>query len=295
MNRSKNPLVIATWKHGYKASKNAYKLLKNNNFALDSVESGVKIAELDSEIRTVGYGGYTDQDGNVTLDASIMDHLGNAGAVAYLKEIKHPISVARKIMENSNHVMLVGEGAQKFALKNGFKKENILLSQSEKDWLEWKKNKNVNKNIISEDNHDTITLLAQDYKGNFAAACSTSGLRYKLNGRVGDSPIIGSGIYVDNEIGAAGATGQGEEIMKNVGSFLIIELMKQGYHPQKACEEANQRIINNNSKIDFQVAYIALRKDGEIGSSAISDGFSYVLSSNSRTIINSVKGMKNSS
>jgi len=133
-------------------------------------------------------------------------------------------------------------------------------------------------------------LLAQDRKGDFAAACSTSGLRYKLNGRVGDSPIIGSGIYVDNEIGAAGATGQGEEIMKNVGSFLIIELMKQGYHPQNACEEANRRIVKNNTKIDFQVAYIALRVDGEIGASAINNGFSYVLSSNSKTTINSVKG-----
>ena len=169
-----------------------------------------------------------------------MDHLGNAGSVAYLKEIKHPISVARKIMENSSHVMLVGDGAQKFALKNGFNKANILYNQSKKDWLEWKKNKNVAENLISEDNHDTITLLAQDRNGDFAAACSTSGLRYILNGRVGDSPIIGSGIYVDNEIGAAGATGQGEEIMKNVGSFLIIELMKQGYHPQNACEEANR-------------------------------------------------------
>ena len=293
-NISQTPIVIATWKHGYKASQNAYNILNNNGFALDSVEAGVRVAESDSDIRTVGYGGYTDQEGNVTLDASIMDHLGNAGSVAYLKEIKHPISVARKIMENSNHVMLVGDGAQHFALKNGFKKENILFTQSKNDWLEWKKNKNVVKNLISEDNHDTITLLAQDSKGDFAAACSTSGLRYKLNGRVGDSPIIGSGIYVDNEIGAAGATGQGEEIMKNVGSFLIIELMKQGYHPQNACEEANRRIIKNNTKIDFQVAYIALRADGEIGASAINNGFSYVLSSNSKTTINSVKSTSNS-
>ena len=265
MIRSKKPIVIATWKHGYEASINAYNILSNNGVALDSVESGVRIAESDTKIRTVGYGGYTDQDGNVTLDASIMDHLGNAGSVAYLKKIKHPISVARKIMEDSNHVMLVGKGAQNFAIKNGFKKENILFNQSKNDWLKWKENKNVKQNIISEDNHDTITVLAQDSKGDFAAACSTSGLRYKLNGRVGDSPIIGSGIFVDNEIGAAGATGQGEEIMKNIGSFLIIELMRQGYHPQDACEEANHRIIKNNKKIDFQVAYIALRKDGVIG------------------------------
>ena len=156
-----------------------------------------------------------------------------------------------------------------------------------------KKNKNINKNIISEDNHDTITLLAQDYKGNFAAACSTSGLRYKLNGRVGDSPIIGSGIYVDNEIGAAGATGQGEEIMKNVGSFLIIELMKQGYHPQKACEEANRRIINNNSKIDFQVAYIAMRKDGEVGAACLKWSFDYALFKNNKSKLYKTEGMLN--
>jgi isoaspartyl peptidase/L-asparaginase-like protein (Ntn-hydrolase superfamily) len=291
MKRSKKSIVIATWKHGYKATHKAYNMLNNNGFALDAVEAGVRVTESDSDIRTVGYGGYTDQDGNVTLDASIMDHLGNAGSVAYLKEIKHPISVARRIMEKSSHVMLVGDGAQKFALQNGFKKENILYNQSKEDWLEWKKNKNALNNLISEDNHDTITLLAQDKKGNFAAACSTSGLRYKLNGRVGDSSIIGSGIYVDNEIGAAGATGQGEEIMKSVGSFLILELMKKGYHPQHACEEANHRIIKKYTKIDFQVAYIALRADGEKGASAINNGFSYILAQNSKTTIHSIKGI----
>ena len=139
MKRSQNPIVIATSKHGYTAINKAYNLLNNNGLALDAVEKGVRVAESDSAIRTVGYGGYTDQDGNVTLDASIMDHLGNAGSVTYLKEIKHPISVARKIMEKSSHVMLVGDGAQKFVLQNGFNKENILFDQSKKDWLEWKK------------------------------------------------------------------------------------------------------------------------------------------------------------
>jgi len=291
MQRSQRPIVIATWKHGYKATQKAFDTVNNNGLALDAVEAGIRVTESDSDVRTVGYGGYTDQDGNVTLDASIMDHLGNAGSVAYLKEIKHPISVARRIMEKSNHVMLVGDGAQQFALQNGFKKENILFNQSKKDWLEWKKNKNAIKNLISEDNHDTITLLAIDKKGNLAAACSTSGLRYKLNGRVGDSPIIGSGIYVDNEIGAAGATGQGEEIMKSVGSFLILELMKKGYDPQHACEEANHRIIKKYTKIDFQVAFIALRVDGKKGASAINNGFSYVLAQNSKTTINSIKGI----
>ena len=283
------PIVIGTWKHGYKATKGTYEILINGGLALDAVEEGAKITESDTKVRTVGYGGYTDQDGNVTLDASIMDHLGNAGSVAYLKEIKHPISVARKIMEDSEHVMLVGKGAQNFAIDHGFKKENILFEQSKQDWLEWKKCKN--KNIISEDNHDTMTILAQDNKGNFAASCTTSGIKYKLNGRVGDSPIIGSGIYLENDIGAAGATGQGEEIMKSVGSFLIVELMRQGYHPQDACKEANNRIIKKYSKIDFQVAFIALRKDGEFGISALQNDFSYILSSKSNTTINPVAGL----
>ena len=191
-------------------------------------------------------------------------------------------------MEDSNHVMLVGGGAQKFALKHGFKKENILHSKSKEDWENWVKDKPQLKNLINEDNHDTITMLALDNKGNLAGGSSTSGLRYKLNGRVGDSPIIGSGVFVDNSIGAAGATGQGEEIMKTVGSFLIVELLKQGYHPQKACEEAIKRISTKYSKIDFQVAYIALRSDGEIGAAAIENGFSYVLSCDNETTLNKV-------
>lgn len=292
MEKSIEPIVIATWKHGYTAAELSSKIINNNGCALDAVELGVRLTESDPNIRTVGYGGYTDQDGNVSLDASIMDHLGNAGSVAYIKSIKHPISLARKVMEKSNHVMLVGEGAEKFAFKNGFKKENIIYENSMSEWKEWKKSKLPLENIISEDNHDTVTVLAKDKKNNLSAGCSTSGLRYKLNGRVGDSPIIGSGIYVDNEIGAAGATGQGEEIIKNVGSFLIVELMKQGYHPNEACKEANKRIIKKYiNNINFQVAYIAIRSDGEIGASAIHDGFSYILSKKSSITINTISGI----
>ena len=288
MKRLIKPLAISTWKHGFNACKKSYEILNNDGSALDAVEFGINVTEGDPEVRTVGYGGYTDQEGNVTLDACIMDHLGNAGSVVYLENIKHPISVARKVMEKSNHVMLAGNGAYEFALKNGFKKENILFNQSRKDWLEWKKNNTKIKNLINEDNHDTVTLLALDKNGNLAAGSSTSGLRYKLNGRVGDCPIIGSGIFVDNSIGAAGATGQGEEIMQTVGSFLIVELMKQGYHPNEACKEAINRILKKHNEIDFQAAYIALRADGEVGAAAINNGFSYILSSNLNTTINKV-------
>ena len=292
MKNSKIPIAIATWKHGYNATIKAGKILNNNGSALDAVEFGINITEEDPEVRTVGYGGYSDKNGEVTLDACIMDHHGNAGSVVYLKDIKYPISVARKVMEKSEHVMLAGNGAQNFAIKHGFKKENILHKQSYKDWNEWKKSKKKLDNLINEDNHDTITLLAIDKKGNLSGGSSTSGLRYKLGGRVGDSPIIGSGVFVDNSIGAAGATGQGEEIMKTVGSFLIVELMKQGYHPQKACEEANKRIIKKYDKFNFQVAYIALRADGEIGASAIQNGFSYILSLNNKITTNEVGGIK---
>ena len=282
------PIAISTWEHGYKANLKAYEVLNNNGSALDAVELGINVTELDPEVRTVGYGGYTDHKGQVTLDACIMNHLGNAGSVVYLQGFKNPISIARQVMEKSNHVMLAGSGAEEFALKNGFKKEDILFKQSKQDWESWKNNNQQSKNIINEDNHDTITMLALDNTGNLAGGSSTSGLRYKLHGRVGDSPIIGSGVFVDNEIGAAGATGKGEEIIKTVGSFLVVELLKQGYHPQEACEEAIKRIQNKYDIIDFQVAYIALRIDGQIGAAAINDGFSYVVSRKNITSINKV-------
>ena len=287
----KKPIVISTWKHGFQATEIAMNILKNDGVALDAVEQGVRSTESDPTVRTVGYGGYPDDTGEVSLDASIMDHLGNAGSVAYLKNIKHPISVARKVMENSNHVMLVGSGAYEFAIQQGFDKENLLTKQSSKDWKEWLKKKD--KKEISDKNHDTITQICQDNLGNLAGASTTSGLAYKSKGRVGDSPIIGSGLYVDNSIGAAGGTGIGEEIMKSVGSFLIVELMKQGYSPKRACDEAIKRIIKKtNGKINFQVAYIALRKDGVIGSASISKGFSYILNIGTESIVHPVTPTK---
>jgi len=286
-----HPVVISTWKHGLQANKCASNLISKKALALDVVEEGVRITESDPNVRTVGYGGYTDSLGNVTLDASIMDHKNNAGSVACLKNIKHPISVARKIMEESGHVMLAGSGAYNFAIEHGFKNEDILTEQSQKDFLKWKKGEI--ESIPSDQNHDTVTQLALDMHGNLAGACTTSGLAYKLNGRVGDSPIIGSGLFVDNNIGAAGATGSGEEIIKSVGSFLIVELMNQGYSPFKACEESINRIIKKHKeKTKFQVAFIALRKDGKFGAAAINDGFSYILYNKATdNAIFNIKGM----
>jgi isoaspartyl peptidase/L-asparaginase-like protein (Ntn-hydrolase superfamily) len=273
-----NPIVVSTWLHGISANEASIKVLKKNGSALDAVEAGVRVTEADAENQSVGLGGRPDNEGNVTLDACIMDSDGNAGSVAFLQNIKHPISVARKVMEKTDHVMLAGKGAFEFALKNGFKKENLLTEQSRKGWLEWKKDNNIKDSWGPNDDHDTITSLAQDNDGNLSGACTTSGLAYKLHGRVGDSPIIGAGMYVDNEVGAAGATGMGELVMKTCGSFLVVELMRQGYSAMEACNEAVDRIVKQEGgKTKLQVGYIALGKDGSIGYSSIQKGFQYAL------------------
>ena len=273
-----NPIVISTWSHGIPANEASIKVLENNGSALDAVEEGVRVTEADAENQSVGLGGRPDSEGNVTLDACIMDSDGNAGAVGFLQNIKHPISVARKVMEETDHVMLAGKGALKFALKNGFKRENLLTEESRKGWLEWKKNNRIKESWGPNDDHDTITSLAQDNEGNLSGACTTSGLAYKLHGRVGDSPIIGAGMYVDNEVGASGATGVGELVMKTCGSFLVVELMRQGYSAMEACNEAVDRIIKQeDGKTKLQVGYIALGKDGSIGYASIQKGFQYAL------------------
>ena len=273
-----NPIVISTWSHGIPANEASIKVLENNGSALDAVEEGVRVTEADAENQSVGLGGRPDSEGNVTLDACIMDSDGNAGSVGFLQNIKHPISVARKVMEETDHVMLAGKGALKFALKNGFKRENLLTEESRKGWLEWKKNNRIKESWGPNDDHDTITSLAQDNEGNLSGACTTSGLAYKLHGRVGDSPIICAGMYVDNEVGAAGATGVGELVMKTCGSFLVVELMRQGYSAMEACNEAVDRIIKQeDGKTKLQVGYIALGKDGSIGYASIQKGFQYAL------------------
>tara|TARA_Y100000748_G_scaffold298987_1_gene295112 strand:+ start:6807 stop:7766 length:960 start_codon:yes stop_codon:yes gene_type:complete len=273
-----NPIVISTWLHGIPANQASIEVLKKNGSALDAVEAGVRVTEADAENQSVGLGGRPDSEGNVTLDACIMDSDGNAGAVGFLQNIKHPISVARKVMEETDHVMLAGKGALKFALSKGFKRENLLTEASRRGWLEWQKNNRIKDSWGPNDDHDTITSLAQDNDGNLSGACTTSGLAYKLHGRVGDSPIIGAGMYVDNEVGAAGATGVGELVMKTCGSFLVVELMRQGYSAMEACNEAVDRIVQQEGgTTKLQVGYIALGKNGSIGYSSIQKGFQYAL------------------
>lgn len=275
------PIVLSTWDFGLRANEEAWKTLGKGGRALDSVEKGVRLVEDDPSERSVGYGGRPDRDGRVTLDACIMDENYNIGSVACLENIKNPISVARAVMEKTPHVMLVGDGALQFAVSQGFKKENLLTPESEKEWKEWLKDSKY-RPIVNIENHDTIGMIALDAQGNLSGACTTSGMAFKMHGRVGDSPIIGAGLFVDNEVGAATATGHGEEVIRMVGTHLVVELMRQGKTPEQACREAVERIVqitkrrNKNLK-DIQVGFIALNKKGEYGSYCIQDGFSFAV------------------
>ncbi len=298
------PIVISTWNFGIAANKAAWEILKNEGRSLDAVEKGVQVPEADAKNQSVGLGGLPDRDGKVTLDSCIMDDQGNCGSVAALEHILHPVSVARKVMEKTPHVMLVGEGALQFALEQGFKKVNLLTQESEKAWKEWLKTSeykpqiNVENKLFNPDklpgnqyNHDTIGMLAMDAAGNISGACTTSGMAYKMHGRVGDSPIIGAGLYVDNEIGGATSTGVGEEVIRNVGSFLVVELMRQGLSPNEACKEAVMRIIRRKPERakEIQVGFLALNKKGEVGAFAIQKGFSFAVcdSNNQELLVNS--------
>jgi N4-(beta-N-acetylglucosaminyl)-L-asparaginase len=286
----KLPCVVSTWPFGVAANKAAWVVLSKGGRAVDAVEAGVRIPEADLRNHTVGRAGYPDRDGHVTLDACIMDEKGNAGSVAGMEHIAHPISVARLVMDKTPHVMLVGEGATQFAVSQGFKREELLTPESKKAWQEWLKTAKYKpeSNIETKSygmgvpggakNHDTIGMLAIDAKGNLSGACTTSGMAWKLRGRVGDSPIIGAGLYIDNDVGGATSTGVGEEVMRSVGSFLVVELMRQGRSPQEACKEAVERILKKkpDAKME-QVGYLAINKKGEVGAWAIQKGFSYSL------------------
>lgn len=276
ISKANKPIVISTWEHGTPANEAAWQLLANNGRALDAVEAGVRIPEADPKVRTVGYGGYPDATGVVTLDACIMDENMNCGSVAFLQNIKHPISVARKVMEETPHVMLVGQGALDFAKSQGFVEENLLTAESKADWQQWLKEREVQ--MINIENHDTIGMLALDSKGNLSGACTTSGAAYKMHGRVGDSPLIGAGLYVDNEVGAATATGMGELMIKTVGCHLVVELMRQGASPEDACRQAVERIATKLGDYkQFQVGFLALNKQGQHGSFCIQPGFNYAV------------------
>ncbi len=288
------PVIISTWNHGLAANEASMKVLRGGGSVLDAVEQGVWVPEADPNNRSVGLGGLPDRDGHVTLDASIMGPDNNAGSVAFLEHIVHPVSVARKVMEDTPHELLVGDGALQFALEQGFKKVNLLAPGAEKAWKDWLKKAKYDPvvNWENEPNkyHDTIGLLAVDKNGDVAGACTTSGMAFKMHGRVGDSPIIGAGLFVDNEVGAATATGMGELVLKTLGSFLVVEFMRNGMSPQQACEAAVKRIVRKlpeNKK--FQVGYIAVNKNGETGGYSLKPGFNYALYEDGSNTMNDAK------
>jgi N4-(beta-N-acetylglucosaminyl)-L-asparaginase len=284
---STKPVILTTWDPNVPANKAATAVLERGGRALDAVEQGVRVTEADPKDTSVGYGGMPDREGKVTLDASIMDEFGNCGSVLALEHIMHPVSVARRVMEKTQHVMLAGDGALAFALKEGFKRENLLTSYAKSEWKNWLKEqsrkpedrkKQLEPPHIDKSNHDTIGMLALDTHGNLSGACSTSGWAFKLHGRVGDSPIIGAGLYVDNEVGAATSSGLGELVVKAVGSFLVTEFMRNGKTPQQACELAIERIARKQSDYkELQVGFLALGKNGDIGAFSLTKGFTYAL------------------
>jgi len=268
------PIILCTWNF-QEAVKTSGEALNKGMDSLTSVVEGVSIEEANEKNSTVGKGAAPDRSGKVTLDGCVMNHQGDCGSVMAVENILHVALLARAVMEKTPHVYLAGKGAENFAYSQGFLKENLFTNQSKKKWEKWLKESQYSPEINIE-NHDTIGMLSLDQNGDMAGACSTSGVAYKMNGRVGDSPIIGSGLYVDNTVGAASATGLGEEVIKIVGSFLIVELMRNGLTPQKACEQAIDRIVSKHQqKPAFQVGFIAMNKNGEIGAYSIHKGFSY--------------------
>lgn len=299
-----NPVVLSTWAPNVKANAAAWRILGPGGKAIDAVEAGVQIPEADAEDQSVGYGGLPDRDGKVTLDASIMNENGDCGSVMFLENIMHPIKLARLVMEKTPHIYLAGEGALQFALANGFKKENLLTPESEKAWKDWLKTSKYDPMSIPKlleqknepgqiNNHDTIGMLALDAAGSLSGACTTSGMAFKLRGRVGDSPIIGSGLFVDNEIGAATSTGVGEEVIRICGSYTVVEFMRQGMSPEQACKKTVERIVKKRGEKakEVQVGFIALNTKGEFGSFALQKGFTYAVQSKSGSQVHHSKSI----
>ena len=266
------PTVIATWDFGVKANAKAMAVLKSGSSAVEAVQQGVMIVESDPKITSVGYGGLPNASGVVELDASIMD--GNdleCGAVAALSGFENPVSVARKVMEETPHVLIVGSGAREFALSKGFQERDLLTDAAREAWHKWREGER--KKDQTED-HDTIGMVALDSRGQMAAACTTSGLAWKIPGRVGDSPLVGHGLYCDSKVGGAAATGIGEEVIKVCGSYQVVEFMRQGVHPQMAVRKVLQRVLDRQpTKPERWVGFIALRKDGEVGFASTNTGF----------------------
>ena len=294
------PVIISTWDFGKKANNVSWSTLQQGGSALDAVEKGINLIEEDPDNLTVGIGGLPDREGHVTLDACIMDQDSRCGSVMGVEHIVNVISLARRVMEKTPHVILVGDGALQFALDQGFPKTNLLTPKSEALWKEWLKTSNYQPRMNIEndlykkdpmpggkDNHDTIGLIAMDAEGNISGGCSTSGMAYKMRGRVGDSPVIGAGLFVDNEIGAATSTGVGEEVIRCVGSHLVVELMRHGYTPENACKEAVMRIVRKSpaKSKEIQVGFLAINKKGEYGAYALQKGFSFAVKTADQDIV----------
>ncbi|GIX06083.1 MAG: N(4)-(beta-N-acetylglucosaminyl)-L-asparaginase [Candidatus Poribacteria bacterium] len=270
------PIAVATWRFGLPAVEASGRAFQEGGSAMDAVEAGIRVAELDPSVDSVGYGGLPNADGVVQLDAAVMDGpTHEAGAVGALEGFRTPISIARRVMERSRHVFLVGEGARQFALREGFQEETTLTEEAKRRWEEWRTKRVAHQQPAG---HDTIGLVAMDSTGNLAVGCSTSGLAFKEPGRVGDSPLIGSGLYVDNEVGGASATGVGEAILRFCLSFLVVELMRNGLSPQEACVQAIRRMVRKGRKFrKLHAAVIALDRSGRVGGYANHDRFSYAV------------------
>jgi N4-(beta-N-acetylglucosaminyl)-L-asparaginase len=278
-------LVVSTWDFGAAANAAAYAQWKKSGSLLDAVEAGARVPEADPENHSVGYSGYPDRDGHVTLDAIIMDDRGNVGAVAALEDFMHPISVARRVMEKTPHTFLVGEGARQFAMQQGFEQTKLLTPEAEAAWREWLKTAKYQPIANSENirgsalDHDTIGMVACAPDGKLAGACTTSGMAFKLRGRVGDSPQAGSGLFVEAGVGAATATGVGEEVTRIVGSARVVGSMRAGLSPQEACREAVLHIakLRGDAVRDAQVGFLAISSRGEVGAFALQPGFTFAV------------------
>jgi len=273
--------VIATWPFGQTAVRTAMPLLRQGQPALDAALAGAQAVEDDPTVRSVGYGGIANGIGTVTLDACVMDgQTLNCGAVACVENIRHPASLARRVMERTPHVLLVGEGARLFALQQGYPLDNLHTPESMAEW--YKLRQQGQRRQGGAEDHDTVTVLALDQRGNLGGVCTTSGLSLKMPGRVGDSPLIGHGLYVDNTAGAAGATGVGEEIIRINGSFFIVEQMRAGRSPQEACDLASRRVNELATRRGVHaahVAFIALDIKGRTGASCTAQtNFQYAVS-----------------
>ncbi|HEX8484930.1 N(4)-(beta-N-acetylglucosaminyl)-L-asparaginase [Sphingomonas sp.] len=297
--RSSGSIMVSTWDFGAAANAAALARLNSGGSLLDAIEAGARVPEADPSNHSVGYGGYPDRDGRVTLDAVIMDDAGNVGAVAALEDVVHAVSVARAVMDKTPHTFLVGEGATRFALANGFSKRALLTPPARKAWQDWLKTSRYRPEANIENriggtglrgdarDHDTIGIIGRGADGRFAGACTTSGMAFKMQGRVGDSPQVGSGLFVEARVGAATATGVGEEVTRVAGTARVVATMRAGATPEAACREAVEHIarLRGDAVRDAQVGFIAIDRHGAVGGFALQPGFTYAVTAAGKTTI----------